>query len=205
MPVQFRTPVELQGRYVWLLPLSLEHVDGLRAASDDPTIWEFTRAGDLREPEAMRRWVENLLAQQRDGLTLAFVQVESASCTPLGMTRFLTIDREESHVEIGGTWLGRRWWNTPVNTESKLLLLRYAFDVEACHRVEFKTDLRNLRSQRAIERLGAVREGITREHILLPKGLWRTSVRYGIVASEWPAVRARLDTLLERAWPGPAQ
>jgi RimJ/RimL family protein N-acetyltransferase len=205
MPVEFRVPVTLEGRNVRLVPLSLDHIEGLCAAGTDPTIWEFTRTGDLREAPAMRRWVEFVLAQQREGLTLAFVQMETSSGVPVGMTRFLTIDREESHVEIGGTWLARRWWNTPVNTESKFLLLRHAFEAEPCHRVEFKTDLRNLRSQRAIERLGAVREGVSREHIRLPGEYWRTSVRYGILASEWPSVRARLEKLLERPWPARAQ
>jgi RimJ/RimL family protein N-acetyltransferase len=105
-------------------------------------------------------------------------------------------------VEIGGTWTDPTLWRTPFNTESKRLMLGYAFDTEHVHRVQLKTDLRNLRSQRAIERLGALREGVLREHLLVFGGVRRSSVYYSILEAEWPAVRDRLDAALARPWGG---
>ena len=116
------------------------------------------------------------------------------------MTRYLEIDRDHRRVEVGGTWYAVSHQRTPVNTECKRLLLGHAFDVEKVQRVQFKTDLRNLRSQRAIERLGAVREGVLRDHMQMPDGFTRSSVVYSIVRREWPEIRARLDALLTRSW-----
>ena len=114
------------------------------------------------------------------------------------MTRFMDIQPENRSVEIGGTWISPQYQRTVVNTEAKFLMLRHAFEVLDCVRVQIKTDLRNTRSQRAIERLGAVREGVLREHMMLPDGTLRSSVYYSILAAEWPAVRQRLLDLLER-------
>ena len=96
-------------------------------------------------------------------------------------------------VEIGGTWLGRAWWRTALNSESKYLLLRHLFDAIGCRRVCFKTDLRNERSQRAIERLGAVREGVLRKHMVVQGGRSRDSVYYSIIDDEWPALRVKME------------
>ena len=120
------------------------------------------------------------------------------------MTNFLHIDRENQSVEVGGTWLDSGFWRTPFNTESKYLLFRHAFEVERVNRLQLQTDLRNERSQRAIERLGAVREAVLREDVQLADGYFRSSVYYSVLASEWPAVRARLEASLARPWNRPS-
>jgi RimJ/RimL family protein N-acetyltransferase len=114
-----------------------------------------------------------------------------------GMTRYMTIDRPNRGLEIGGTWYGRRFRRTAMNTECKYLLMRHAFEVLGCIRVQLKTDLRNERSQQAIERLGAVREGVLRKNMIMPDGYHRSSVMYSVIDDEWPAVKARLEQLLQ--------
>ncbi|MFM8320705.1 MAG: GNAT family N-acetyltransferase, partial [Chloroflexota bacterium] len=116
----------------------------------------------------------------------------------LGCTRYLDIRPAHRGVEIGGTWYGAAYQRTGVNTEAKYLLLQHAFETWGCVRVQLKTDLRNQRSQRAIERLGAVREGVIRNHMVLPDGSLRHSVIYSILDSEWPAVKLRLEALMAR-------
>jgi RimJ/RimL family protein N-acetyltransferase len=114
----------------------------------------------------------------------------------------LNIDKANRRVEIGGTWLGRQWQRTPINTEAKYLMLRHAFDTLDCLRVEFKTDSLNERSRNAILRLGAKEEGILRNHMVTASGRIRHSVYYSIIDSEWPTVRARLEEQLARPWLG---
>ena len=116
-----------------------------------------------------------------------------------GMFRFFDIDRASRWVEVG-TWLDPAVWRTPVNTEVKYLGLRYAFEEEGMHRVQLKTDSRNVRSQQAIERLGAVREGLLREHVRLPDGSLRSSYVYSVLESEWPSVKRNLEARLARPW-----
>lgn len=200
----FRPPVTLTGRWVRLVPLEPAHAPALRAAGSSGEIWTTFRAGDLREPGRMEEAILELLARQSAGTDLCFTQLAGPEFHPAGMTRYLDIERSEGGVEIGGTWLDRALWRTPVNTEAKYLLLRHAFDVEGCHRVQLKTDLRNLRSQAAIERIGAVREGVLREHMHLRDGWYRSSAYYSILAGEWPEVRARLEAFLDRPWPSGA-
>lgn len=194
--MQFRPPVTLEGRSVRLVPLATEHAAALVEAGQAPEIWTHVLSGDLRDPGRMRAFIGTLLERQTAGTDLPFTVLDAASGVPIGMTRYLNIHRDDRSAEIGGTWYARSRWRSAVNTESKLLLLRHAFDVEGCHRVELKTDLHNERSQRAIERLGAVREGVAREHIERIDGTFRSSVCYGILVHEWPAVRRRLERAL---------
>lgn len=201
-PMEFRPPVELSGRYVRLVPLQLSHTAGLARAADDPEIWRYIHYGPCRTLETMSQLVSTLLQRQATGSDLPFTVESLPSGTPIGMTRFLGIERKDASVEVGGTWYVAGARRTPVNTESKRLLLGHAFDVEGAHRVQLRTDLRNDRSQRAIERLGATREGVLREHIRMPDGYLRSSVVYSILADEWPAVRARLDAFLQWPWTG---
>jgi RimJ/RimL family protein N-acetyltransferase len=198
--MEFRPPVELRGQYLRLVPLSVEHLRGLTRAAAAPEIWEFLLPGDLREAERLRGFIEELLRRQASGSDLAFTALLEPELRPVGMTRYLNIRREDQVVEIGGSWLERPLWNSPLNTEAKLMMLTYAFEVEGCHRVELKTDLRNVRSQQAIERLGAQREGVLREHMLRPGGYYRSSVYYSILAGEWPERKARLRARLARPW-----
>lgn len=200
-PAVLRPPVVLSGRYLRLTPMQAEDADALAAAGADPEIWRFFRAGNLAEPARMRTAIAELLQRQARGTDLLFTIRRQSDGRPVGATRFLEIDRSHDSAEIGGSWLSRPLWRSPFNTEAKRLLLGHAFDSAGLHRVFLKTDLRNTRSQRAIERLGAVREGVWREHLVLPDGWRRSSVYYSILAPEWPAVRARLDALLARPWP----
>ncbi len=198
----FRPPISLEGRYVSLVPLERAHAPGLLRASQDPEVGKYLFTPPARTVEGLARQIDGLLALQSAGTALPFCQVLRATGEPIGMTRFIQIDRSNLSVEVGGTWLDRRFWRTPLNSEGKWLLLRHAFETERFHRVWLQTDLRNERSQRAIARLGATREGVLREDRLLPSGRFRSSVVYGIVADEWPGIRARLEATLSRPWEG---
>jgi N-acetyltransferase len=194
--MQFRPRVTLDGETVRLVPLSVDHVASLVEAGHAPEIWTHLLAGDVREPERMHAFIDELLERQVAGTDLPFTVLDARTGTPIGMTRYLHIQRPDRVVEVGGTWYERSRWRTAVNTESKLLMLKHAFEDEGCHRVELRTDLRNERSQRAIERLGATREGILREHLVRPDGSFRSSVCFGILVNEWPAIRLRLEAAL---------
>jgi RimJ/RimL family protein N-acetyltransferase len=190
------TPVTLTGRVVRLEPLALLHVPDLAVAGKDPAIWQHMLYGDLTTEPAMRAWVQMMLDWQARGTDLPFAVVHLSSSQAVGATRYLNIERRHRGLEIGGTWYGVAYQRTAVNTESKYLLLRHAFEDLGCVRVQFKTDLRNLRSQKAIERLGAVKEGVLRNHMVRPDGSLRDSVYYSIIDREWPAVKARLEAML---------
>ena len=200
----FRRPVHLAGRYIELVPLEPAQVDALTVAGRDPRIWEFMKFGPRTTRERMAELVDSYLERERLGTDLPFSVVRRDTGVPVGMTRYLDIDRANRWVEIGGTWLDTLYWHSPYNTESKYLLLRHAFEAESALRVQIKTDTRNERSARAIERLGAVREGTLRDHMVLPSGYVRSSVYYSILAREWPTVRSRLEAFLERPWTPPA-
>jgi RimJ/RimL family protein N-acetyltransferase len=199
----FRPPVRLSGRFVELVPLERGHVDALAHAGRDPRIWEFMKFGPRTTREAMAELVDSYLDRQRMGIDLAFTILRKETGVPVGMTRYLDIDRTNQWVEIGGTWLDTDYWRTPFNTEAKFLMLTHAFEVERVHRVQLKTDIRNTRSAAAIERLGAVKEGVLRDHMVLPSGHVRSSVYYGILAAEWPQVRTHLEEFLARPWAPP--
>jgi len=200
----FDSPVTLSGRWIRLVPLRPEHATALRASARDPEAWKLMLNGPGSTLEEMRAFIALVLGRQKAGTDLGFTTVLNRDGRPIGMTRYLNIDRENHSVEIGGTWLDTAFWRTPINTESKYLLLRYAFETENVHRVSLQTDLRNVRAQRAIQRLGAVREAAFRDDKLLPDGSFRTSVVYGILVSEWPRVKADLEARLARPWSGSA-
>ncbi len=192
----WRTPVTLVGNYVRLEPLTETHVPGLAAVGCDDRIWKLMRYGLIRDEKDMRLWVRSLLESQAAGTDLPFAVIQLASGRAAGATRFMDIRLEHLGLEIGGTWYGLEFQRTAVNTECKYLLLKYAFEVLGAIRVQFKTDLRNERSWRAIERLGAKREGILRNHIILPDGVRRDSVYYSIIDLEWPGVKGRLEGMI---------
>lgn len=189
-------PLTLTGAVVQLQPLSEAHVPGLTAVGLDEAIWKFMVYQPVRDEAGMRAWVQELLRRQAAGTDLPFAVVHRADGRVVGATRYMDIHREHRGLEIGGTWYAPAYQRTAVNTECKYLLLRQAFEVWGCIRVQLKTDLRNERSQRAIERLGAQREGVLRNHMLLPDGYRRHSVYYSLIDTEWPAVKARLEAKL---------
>jgi RimJ/RimL family protein N-acetyltransferase len=186
-------PITLNGKIIRLEPLSLEHVPDLCRVGLDDRIWRFMRYGLIQTSEDMRRWVENLLCLQEKGTDLPFAVIGLESGRAIGATRYMNIAPEHRSLEIGGTWYGIDYQGSGVNIEAKYLMLRHAFEEWRCIRVQIKTDLRNERSQRAIEKIGLVREGVLRNHIILPDGYIRSSVIYSLLDNEWPAVKSQLE------------
>lgn len=190
-------PVTLEGRYVRLEPLALAHLARLCEVGVDPEIWRLGVA-QVRDEGEMRAYVESALRAQEEGTALPFATIDLATGIAIGSTRFGSIERTHRRVEIGWTWIGRRWQRTPANTEAKYLMLRHAFETLGCIRVELKTDALNERSRAAILRIGAREEGILRRHMITPSGRVRDSVYYSVIDSEWPDVKALLEEKLAR-------
>ena len=191
-------PLILTGRVVRLEPLAESHVADLTLAGADETIWQYMPYGNINTEAKMREWVCDLLGRMARGTDLPFAVIHLASGRAVGSTRYMDIQPQNRGLEIGGTWYGSGHRRTAVNTECKYLLLTHAFEGLGCIRVQLKTDLRNERSQRAIERIGAVREGVLRDHVIMPDGYIRSSVYYSILAREWPGVKAKLEEGLRR-------
>ena len=192
-------PVTLTGRSVTLEPLAERHAADLFAVAQDEEIWRYLFPPQPRTLDDMQAWLADALATRARGEMLPFAVVWRATGQAIGSTRYMDYSAGDRHVEIGWTWYGRDYWRSPVNTECKYLLLRHAFETLGCIRVQLKTDLRNERSQRAIERLGAVREGVLRKAVVIAKdGHQRWSVYYSILDDEWPTVKTRLEAMLER-------
>ena len=190
-------PVTLEGHGVRLEPLSYEHLDGLAAAAGDGRLWELWFTA-VPEPGQGHAYINDALAGQRAGHMLPWAVRELESGAVVGSTRYHDIVAAIERVEIGYTWYGRRWQRTHVNTACKLLLLGHAFDALACKAVGLRTDSFNLASQRAIEALGAKKDGVIRHHQARRDGTVRDSVFYSILASEWPDVKRHLEFRLAR-------
>src|SRR5262245_41709677 len=191
-------PVTLTGQYVRLEPMTEEHVSVLAEIGVGQTFWDFMLYGNINNTDDMRNWVLDILSRAEKGTDLPFVAVHLASGRVAGATRYLNIMPKDRGLEIGGTWYGLDFQRTAVNTECKYLLLKHAFETLGCIRVQLKTDLRNERSQKAIERIGAIKEGVLRNHMILPDGRFRHSVFYSILDTEWPEVKKRLKGMMER-------
>jgi RimJ/RimL family protein N-acetyltransferase len=189
-------PVTLAGRFVRLAPLAYAHVPDLTAGGTDPEIWRYIPYPPVHTEADMRAWVQDLLERQAVGNDLPFAVVHQASGRAIGATRYLDIQRANRAVEIGGTWYAPEHQRTAANTEAKLLLLTHAFEKLGCIRVQLKTDERNVRSQRAIERIGAAKEGILRHNMIMPDGHFRSSVYYSVLEAEWAGVKAKLEEKL---------
>lgn len=192
------TPVTLSGRYVRLEPMTEAHISALAEIGVGQPFWDFMLYGKMETEADMANWVRDILSRAGKGTDLPFVVVHLASGRVAGATRYLNIMPKDRGLEIGGTWYGVEFQRTAVNTECKYLLLKHAFETLGCIRVQLKTDLRNERSQKAIERIGAVKEGILRNHMILPDGRIRHSVFYSIIDTEWPEVKERLEAMLRR-------
>lgn len=188
-------PVVLEGRHVRLEPLAERHRTDLEAAvAEGP---DDLRLGVLLfVQDGWDAWYGEAAAGVAEGRYVAWATVALDDGRAVGSTRFGDIEAGSERVEIGWTWLAPSRWRTAINSEAKLLQLQYAFDVLGAGRVGLKTDGRNLRSQAAIERLGAVREGVLRRHWRMPDGFIRDSVYYSILRDEWPPIRARLRARL---------
>ena len=189
-------PVVLDGVYVRLEPLSLDHLRALIAIGLEPDLWRWTTQV-VRTPEEMEEYVRGALAEQAAGRAVPFATVEKPSGRVAGSTRFAAIEPLHRRVEIGWTWLASPWQRTVLNTEAKYLMLRHAFERWGCVRVEFKTDVLNIRSRQALLRIGAKEEGILRSHIITATGRVRDTVYFSVTAPDWPAVRAALEAKLQ--------
>ncbi len=193
-------PVTLDGAVVRLEPLTLVHLDPLCAVGLDPELWRFTTAM-IRTRDEMHLYIENALRWQTEGAAFPFAIYHKPSGKYVGSTRYANIDRPNKHLEIGWTWVARDWQRTPVNTETKYLLLCHAFDILRCIRVEFKTDSANLPSRNALLRIGAKEEGVFRNHMIVQGGRIRDSVYYSIIDAEWLGVKKDLESKLAGSSP----
>ena len=187
----------LAGRWVRLEPLAEAHREPLRAAADDDRVWEHMSL-HARGP-GFDEWFASALAGRAAGRRLPMTVVRLADGAIVGSTSYLDVEPTHRRVEIGATWYRPDCWGTAVNPECKLLLLAHAFDTLGLNRVALVTDVRNARSQAAIAKLGAVREGVLRAHMMTRGGRVRDSVIFGITAADWPAVKDKLTARLA-AW-----
>jgi RimJ/RimL family protein N-acetyltransferase len=190
-------PTILTGRFVTLQPLAPAHLTGLQEAASDGELWKlfFT---SVPKPEEMQQWLEAALALQQKNEAQVFVVFENFSGKIVGTTRYCNLDTANRRLEIGYTWYAKRVQRSAINTECKLLLLRHAFEQLNCIAVEFRTDWLNQTSQRAIERLGAKRDGVLRNHKIMPDGRIRDTVVYSILHTEWSGIQQNLSFKLDR-------
>jgi len=185
-------PVTLQGRHVRLAPLQADDATALAEVGLDPALWQWVPT-PMHDVADMRAYVDTALAEQARGVALPFTIVDVGSGRIIGSTRYANIVPEHRRLEIGWTWLARAFQRTAANSEAKLLLLTHAFEALGAQRVELKTDALNAQSRAAILRIGATEEGTFRSHMIIPgSGRIRDTVYFSILASEWPAAKARL-------------
>ncbi|MGA9542164.1 MAG: GNAT family protein [Candidatus Sulfotelmatobacter sp.] len=196
-PLQIVMPVTLEGSTVRLEPIRRGHAEIFweiaKDSIDDIFQWIPYR---VKTHEDFERLVEKIFEEQERGQSVAFATVDRRSGQVIGSTRFMNIDRANRRVEIGSTWIVPAWQRTGVNTEAKFLMLRHAFEVWNCFRVELKTDALNQKSRNAILRIGAKEEGTLRRHVLTWTGRVRDSVYFSILDSEWPSVKTTLEQKL---------
>ena len=193
----FVEAVSLSQRGVRLVPLGLEHEDGLRAAAADGELWNLRITG-VPEPEQTRAYIETALQTRAEGNRFAFAVTDEFSGRVLGSTSYHDILPAVKRVEIGYTWYAKSVQRTHVNTTCKLLMMGHAFDTLGCHVVGWRTDNFNFASQAAIERLGAKKDGVIRGHALRRDGTIRDTVMYSMRSGEWPEARAQLLYLLDK-------
>jgi RimJ/RimL family protein N-acetyltransferase len=187
----------LEGSFVRLEPMTLEHHAKLSEIGLDPEIWRYTITL-IRTPEEMRGYMDAAFELQQKGTSLPFVTIERSSGRIVGSTRFGNYDPANRRIEIGWTWLAKPWQRTAINTEAKYLMLTHAFERLHCVRVELKTDVLNTPSRQAMLRIGAKEEGVLRKHTLMWSGRYRDSIYYSILDEEWPEVKEQLQRMLAR-------
>lgn len=193
----FVQPVTLRERGVRLEPLALSHEAGLAAAAADGELWKL-RITSVPEPQDTRAYIETALKMREEGSRFAFAVVDEATGRVLGSTSYHDVLPAVRRVEIGWTWYARSVQRSHVNTTCKLLMMGHAFDTLQCHVVGWRTDNYNFASQKAIERLGAKKDGVIRGHALRRDGTIRDTVMYSMRSGEWPEARAQLLYLLGR-------
>lgn len=188
--------VTLKGQFIQLEPLSLTHLDDLTEASSEPEIWKYMLYGTVIGKEKMSKWIEDILSRASKGTEIPFAVRDLKANKVIGATRYFDIKQKDRGLEVGGTWYAPIYRRTYVNSETKYLLFRHAFEVMGCIRVQLKTDSRNTRAIEAIKRIGAIEEGVFRNHMILEDGNIRNSVYFSIIDSEWPMIKRNLETRL---------
>jgi RimJ/RimL family protein N-acetyltransferase len=195
-PLNIAMPIMLEGSTVRLEPVRREHAeifwDVAHEALDNIFQWIPYR---MKTREDFERLVDKAFDEQERGDSVVFATVERSSGRVIGSTRFMNIDRINRRAEIGSTWIAPAWQRTAINTEAKYLMLRQAFEIWQCIRVELKTDAMNQRSRDAILRIGAKEEGTLRKHLITWTGRVRDSVYFSILDTEWPDVKTRLEAM----------
>ncbi|MDF2716984.1 MAG: N-acetyltransferase [Paenibacillus sp.] len=187
--------VTLEGKRVILLPLQISHTEELFQAVDSAKVWTYLPSR-MENFEHMSDHVVEALQDKEQGAELPFAVFDKQSGRIVGMTRLLNMSDENRSLEIGWTWYSSKVWRTRVNTECKVLLLTYCFEVLNTIRVQFRVDSRNTRSNEAVSRIGATKEGVLRKDRILYDGYIRDTVVYSILDDEWPAVKSRLNDFL---------
>jgi RimJ/RimL family protein N-acetyltransferase len=193
----FVEPVTLTAKGISLVPLSIDHEDGLRAAAADGALWNI-RVTSVPEPENTRRYIEDALVMRETGNRLAFAVTDADTGRVLGCTSYHDIVPAIQRVEIGWTWYAKSVQRSHVNSTCKLLLMTHAFETLSCRVVGWRTDNFNFASQAAIERLGAKKDGVIRGHALRRDGTIRDTVMYSMTQGEWPEVKAQLLYQLDK-------
>jgi RimJ/RimL family protein N-acetyltransferase len=198
-PLNIVLPVTLEGSAVRLEPLRREHADSFWgiAKNDLEDIFRWIPYS-MKTREDFEKLINNAFAEQERAESVVFATVERRSGRTIGSTRFMNIDRINRRVEIGSTWIAPAWQRSGINTEAKFLMLRHAFEMWECMRVELKTDALNQKSRKAILRIGAKEEGTLRRHLITWTGRVRDTVYFSVLDNEWPEVKARLEAMRER-------
>jgi len=192
-------PVTLTGTHVLLLPMERKHLNGLQEAAKDGELWRLWYTF-IPTVEGMESWISKALEEQVSGVSCPFVVISKEDNRVIGSTRYMNIEKDIHRLEIGTTWYSKSVQRTPVNTECKLLLLRYAFENLKCLAVEFRTHRFNVQSRRAIERLGAQLDGVLRNHRVSVNGTIRDTVVYSVIINEWENVKSNLEFMLHEKY-----
>ncbi|ART77161.1 GNAT family N-acetyltransferase [Sutcliffiella horikoshii] len=183
---------KIENEVVQLIPMEWEHVEGIYEAAQDNRIWEHMTV-NLTEKSHVLEYVKDAVQKRRIGTDEAFVIINKQTGKIIGSTWFLDISKNHKRLEIGSTWINPVYWRSNINTNCKYLLLKYCLEELQLNRVQIKTDHENYRSQKAIERIGAVKEGVLRNHMIRKEGTIRHTVLYSIVKEDWEVVKKNLE------------
>ena len=197
---RFQWPLQrvvLRGYSVRLAPVDYSHLDQLALWSAEEDIWRYMTFGHLASRDELETWIGTAMDANERGTEMNFAIIDEASRSAIGTTSFYRVVPEHKRLELGKTWLGAAYRRTHINTAAKYLLLHHAFETILTNRVELNTDARNVRSQRAMERLGAVRDGVLRCHTVMRDGFVRDTVNYSFTMNDWPATKIRIRNLLQ--------
>ena len=194
--------VVLQGYSVHLVPVDYSHLDQLSLWSAEEDIWRYMTFAHLASRDELQAWISAAMDANERGTEMNFAVIDETSQSAVGTTSLYRVVPEHKRLEVGKTWLGTAYRRTHINTAAKYLLLNHAFETLLTNRVELNTDARNVRSQRAIERLGAVRDGFLRCHTIMRDGFVRDTMNYSFTMNDWPATKIRLRNLLETRMSG---